>query len=96
MCLPFHEELDMTTRSKAGDGAGAIVPSFFETEVERLKSEIETEVELLRRENEEHRERIAAQSYAIKCLNKTLRFLIKTLHQPLTPRQETRTGRHSR
>lgn len=67
----------MTTRGKPvhGDGAGALVPSYFEDELDRL-----------RRENGELRAKNQAQRHALKELNKVLRYLLKTFRpSPLAP-----------
>ena len=71
----------MTKRSKPlnPSGVGALTPSFF--------TEPKTEADLLRLEILQLRERVAAQSYAITQINRTMRFLVHTLHQPLKPYQ---------
>lgn len=69
------------TKAVHGDGTGALTPSFF--------PDSQSELQQLRAENR-------ALRHSCHELNKLARFLVKTLGQPLTPRQETRAGRHGR
>ncbi len=64
-------------RAIHGNGAKALQPSYF--------TEQPSEADLLRVEIAQLRQRVADQSHAIKQLNHTIRFVVRTLGQPLIP-----------
>jgi len=68
-----------TRRNLATAPAPAITPDF--------TSLFNTETDLLKQENKELHERVRQQSHAIRELNRTFRFVLKTLNKPLRVRQ---------